>query len=118
MRNDVTRCCPSVRLKKKRPLPLIASSSGWLPAPKLQVAPLGSSRVRLPSWPTEKPEIELPPAFAVYAYLPFFEATSQHGAPWCVATAPLIGVAPLSETSYEEAASAAFDASRWPRLSK
>ena len=37
----------------------------WEPALRFPVAPLGSSSVRLPSWPTAKPEIVPPPALAV-----------------------------------------------------
>src|SRR5204862_7237313 len=84
----------------------------------LVVAPLGSSNARLPSCPTENPEIVPAAAFAVYAKWPFFDVTSQHGAPWFVATGPVISAAPAVETAYDDAGPAAFETSRWPRLSK
>src|ERR1700752_1170711 len=48
----------------------------------------------------------------------FWGQTSQHGAPWCVATAPLITAAPAVDTPYDEAEPAASETSRWPRLSR
>ena len=65
----------------------------------------------------EKPEIVAPPAFAVYAKRPSVVTTSQHGAPWCVATAPLITCAPDASIAYDDAEPAASETNARPRPS-
>src|SRR3954465_4531916 len=59
------------------------------------------------------------PAFRGAAERPPLLVTSQHGAPWCVATAGLIGeIAPSFATSYDDAPPDASETRRLPRLSK
>src|SRR5688572_19386960 len=77
-------------------------SSGALPSPVRPAC--GSNRVSEPSLPIAKLEIELLPVLVSYAYLPFFEITTQQAAVWVVPTDGLITFTFLSFKLYEDIA--------------
>src|SRR6266550_5678161 len=94
------------------------SAMSLMPAPINAVPPFASTRPIAPSGAIAKADTE-PAPLPVKPMRPSLVTTAQHGAPWCVSTAPLTSeTPPVASSSYDEADPAASDtnsSSRWPK---
>src|SRR2546421_112645 len=105
IRNSAMRASCVVSAYRNRPLPLIARSAGWLPAPVSPVRPSALRRVTEPSAPMLYPLIDMLPVFVVYTNRPSFETIAQHAAVWSVGALALATVQDAAPDGlYEESA--------------
>src|SRR5205807_237551 len=89
-----------------------------MPEPIKAVAPLASTRLIAPSGAMAKADTD-PAPLPVKPKRPSAVTTAQHGAPWCVETAPLTSAGvPLASSTYDDAEPAASDTNRSLRRPK